>query len=590
MIKNNKIEIIVYNKELSHYRQFFPDIKSKDKILIDLNMLKPESKKNIEVICDFCGTEKNINYCDYRRITNNFTTKYYCKKCKWNKTKQTNLEKYGVENPFQNEEIKNKIKKTNLEKFGVEYPLQNEEIKKKRRETELEKYGFDHHLKNETILNKLKKTNLERYGNECSLLNDEVRLKTIKTNIERYGVDVPLKNKEIIDKLITTNNSRYDNNSPLQNEDIRKKSLKTLFENFGVYNPLKSEIIKNKVKDTKINNLLKKYKELNIINIDYNNQMYEFKCDCKNDHNFLISSSLLYNRLKIKTKICTICNKINSYNNSGLQIQLIEFIKEKYDKEINLNDRKIIYPNELDIYLPDLKLGFEFNGVFWHNEMGRDNNYHLMKTEMCEKKGVQLIHIFEDDWIYKQEIVKSKILNLLGKTPNKINSTNICEITDNSIVRDFLNNNHLQGYIDSQIKIGLFYKNELISLMVFSKHNDGFEMLRFCNKLNTSVVEGSDKLFKYFIDTYHPIEVIIYDDRSWSQGELYKALGFVYVGNTPPDYYYVINGIRETRFNYHKDKLVKEGFDDNLSEHDIMLARKIYRIYDCGNLKFEFKS
>jgi len=377
MIKNDKIEIIVYNKELSHYKKFFQNLKSGDKIIIDIYMLKSQSKKEIDVQCDICGKDKIIDYCTYRKITNEFKDKYYCKKCKWIKTKETNLKRYGSENVFQNEKIKNKIKETNIEKYGVEYPIQNEEIKQKRKETELERYGFVHHLKNKDILNKQKNTNLSRYGNECSLLNDEVKLKTIKTNIERYNVDIPLKNKSVINKLIDTNNLKYNNNSPLQSENIRKKSLITLFQNFGVYNPMKSEIIKNKVKVTKIFNLINKYKKLDIININYEKQEYEFLCE--QDHHFFISSVLLYNRLKTKTILCTICNPINSYTNSGYENQLYNYIKENYNNDIVLNSRNIISPNELDIYLPDLKIAFEFNGVYWHNEINKINGYHQMK-------------------------------------------------------------------------------------------------------------------------------------------------------------------------------------------------------------------
>jgi len=201
----------------------------------------------------------------------------------------------------------------------------------------------------------------------------------------------------------------------------------------------------------------------------------------------------------------------------------------------------------------------------------------------------------------KQEIVKSRILNLLGKTPNKIyaRKCEVKEINDNKLVRDFLENNHQQGFVGSQIKLGLFYNNELVSLMIFGskrkfmKQNNSdnvYEMLRFCNKLNTSVIGGADKLFKYFIKNYQPKEVISYADRSWSQGELYKKLGFEFVSKTPPNYYYVIDGFRKHRFGFRKDKLISDGFDSNKSEHEIMLERKIYRIYDSGSLKFKFDS
>jgi len=111
-------------------------------------------------------------------------------------------------------------------------------------------------------------------------------------------------------------------------------------------------------------------------------------------------------------------------------------------------------------------------------------------------------------------------------------------------------------------------------------------MLRFCNRLNTSVVGSASKLFKYFVKTYKPSEIVSYADRSYSEGDLYTILGFKMVSMTKPNYYYIINGIRKHRFGFRKDVLVKQGFDSNKTEHEIMLERKIYRIFNSGNLKF----
>lgn len=254
----------------------------------------------------------------------------------------------------------------------------------------------------------------------------------------------------------------------------------------------------------------------------------------------------------------------------------------------------------MDIYLPELKLAFEFNGLFWHNEINRENDYHLIKTEMCEKQGIQLIQIWEDNWLFKQEIIKSIILNKLSKTSNKIfaRKCEIREIIDNKLIKEFLDKNHIQGFVGSKIKLGLYFDNELISLMTFGNrriamgkkatNQDEYELLRFCNKLNTNVIGGSSKLFKYFIDNYNPKEITTYADRSFSQGKLYETLGFKFVKKTEPNYYYIIDGIRYHRFNFRKDVLVKEGFDSNKTEHEIMLEREIYRIYDSGNLKFNY--
>jgi very-short-patch-repair endonuclease len=415
------------------------------------------------------------------------------------------------------------------------------------------------------------------------------------TNLKKYGVDNPMKNDEIKNKSIQILKNKYGEKF----EKILNKTRQTMLDRYGYeYALMNTDILKIVIEKSKIKRNKKLNQKIeNLINIDNDNNVFDIYCE-KCNFIFNISNSLYKNRKRTNTIICTICNPIGS-SKSGYEIQLQDFIKENYSNNILINRRKIIPPLELDIYLPELKLAFEFNDIYWHNEEHKSNNYHLNKTEECEKQGIQLIHIWEDNWIYKQDIVKSMILNKLGKTSNKIygRKTEVKEITDNKLVRNFLETNHLQGFIGSKVKLGLFFNDELVSLMTFGKRrvamgkkstNDGeFELLRFCNKLNTNVLGGASKLFKYFKNNYNPKEITTYADRSHSIGGLYKQLGFDFIGTTTTNYYYIIDGIRYHRFNFRKDKLIKEGFDPNKTEHQIMIDRKIFRIYDSGNLKYE---
>lgn len=290
------------------------------------------------------------------------------------------------------------------------------------------------------------------------------------------------------------------------------------------------------------------------------------------------------------------CKKCKN-SKSNIEIELKNFIEGSQTHRIKPNDRTILNGKELDINIPEYGLAIEFNGLYWHNELFVDKNYHLNKTRECEKQGVQLIHIFEDEWVYKPEIVKSVLLNKLNLTPNKIYGRN-CEIKEITTreAREFCENNHLQGYVGGSIKLGLFHNDELVSVMTFGKlrkalnskgNNDEYEMLRFCNKLYTNVIGGANKLFKYFIKNYEPYTIISYADKRYSEGKLYKNLGFEYIHDSRPNYFYITGyKKREHRFNYRKDKLIKGGFDSDKSEHEIMLEREIYRIYDCGNQKW----
>jgi very-short-patch-repair endonuclease len=508
--------------------------------------------------------------------------------CIKERRKKTNLEKYGVDNPLKNEKIKEKVRNTMKKKYNEEYPILVKEFKDKMKKTIMEKYGVNHPLKSDEIKLKVKNKWKNKTKNEKIILKNkkikswsnlsdkkkkEIDDKRKKTNLEKYGNEYVIQNKEIKNKIKNILKNKYNvENTPFENIDIRKKSSDTYKRN-------KINLLKNKLITKNCS-----YVTHSCIN---NNIEYLLKCN-KTNKIFKISYTNLRLRLLSELEISPYVYKKGG--ESKMEKDIRSFIHSKIDIELKFNIKNIILSYELDIYIPDLKLAFEFNGLYWHNELYKDKNYHLNKTELCEKNGIQLIHIYEDEWIYKQDIVKSMILNKLGKTPTKIyaRKCEVREITDNKLVREFLDENHIRGYIISSIKIGLFYENELVSLMIFIKRKNNYELLRFCNKLNTNVVGGGNKLFKHFVKNYDPKMITTYTDRSWSNGNLYNQLGFKYEGKTDPNYYYIIDGIRHHRFNFRKDKLVKEGYDPSLTEHQIMINRKIYRIFDSGNLKFNF--
>lgn len=259
-------------------------------------------------------------------------------------------------------------------------------------------------------------------------------------------------------------------------------------------------------------------------------------------------------------------------------------------------DRTLIKPLELDIFIPSLNIAVEYNGLYYHSDKFRDKDYHLDKLTLCQEKGIRLIQIFEDEWYSKQEICKSRLLNLLNFTPNKVFARK-CDVREVSAkdAREFLEINHIQGNVNSKIKLGLYYNEELVSLMTFGnlRKNLGqvskegiYELLRFCNKLNTNVVGGASKLLSYFEKVYKPVEIISYADRRWSDGNLYRQIGFELTSTSQPNYFYTKGLERENRFKYRKSELVKQGFDPNKTEKQIMEELGYMRVYDCGTLKF----
>lgn len=278
--------------------------------------------------------------------------------------------------------------------------------------------------------------------------------------------------------------------------------------------------------------------------------------------------------------------------------EIYEYLKTLNCGDIIRRDRIILAPKEIDIYIPSLKIGIEYDGLYWHSEMVKDMNYHLQKTEECEKKGIRLIHIFEDEWREKKNIVKSILCNIIGKTEQKIYARK-CMVRKVSATEAsaFLEGNHLQGRCPCAVKIGLYYNDELVSLMTFgkSRHFVGngkteWELLRFCNKINFNVVGAASKLLKHFIEEYNPHEIVSYADRRISVGNLYERLGFALYNKSRPNYFYIIDNERKYRFNFRKSILVKKyECPEDMSEHEFCLSKKWYRIYDCGCLCYKWK-
>lgn len=467
-------------------------------------------------------------------------------------------------------------------------------IIKLKEENSLKKFGTKTPAESEQVKNKTKKTNQERYGGNSAMSSKEIQEKSKQTLLKNWGVDNPSKLPEIISRRVSSFKSNIDQ----YKESFKKTSL----ERYGVDHPWKSKdihyksslgtfISKNLKLKESILEKLKTNSNYKLISIDYDKYKREVIINCDVcDSKFNINREDFHIRYKNKTTICTVCNPVNT-NQSGTEMQLYEFIKNNFDGEILTNIKTIIKPSELDIYLPDLKLAFEFNGLYWHSESQKGKHYHYKKTNRCKDINIELLHIWEDDWVYKNDIIKSIILNKIGKTSHKIyaRKCEIREIYGVDIIKDFLDNNHILGKCSSSVKLGLYYNNELMSLMCFTKIYDSYELVRFCNKLDNVIIGGSSKLFKYFVNKYS-VNIISYSDESMFIGKLYEKLGFEHVGNSAINYKWVISKKREHKSRYRKDRLVKSGFDQNKSENDIMIEDfGAYKIWDCGLKKWVFK-
>jgi hypothetical protein len=597
MLLTEKTRIKITKKNILHIQSKGYECKVKDIIEINTIDMNKGSHILVKVKCDVCGEKKEIFWQKYIKNINNGGFYACSSKCAQEKVKKTSLERFGQEYYMQTNKYKEEVKRTSLEKYACEHFTQNENIKEKIRQTNIERYGVDVVWKNKEIKDKIKQINIHKYGVDNPFKSEIIKDKIKQISLEKYGVDKPSKNKEIIERIKKTNLEKYGTTSVFKLDWVQEKAKLSYFEKYGVSLGQKTKEMIKKIKENKskkwIEKVLTNYPELKFLSNNYENRTLKFICD--HGHEFDIPSVVLIQRNSHKTTLCTICNPIERHV-SGLECQLLNFIKKNYDGEI-LENKKIIPPYEIDIFLPELKIGFEFNGLFWHSEANKDSNYHLKKTEYAEAKNIHLIHIYEDDWLLKQDIVKSRILYLLGKSEKLY--AHKCEIKENinnKEIREFLQSNHIQGFVGAKIKIGLYFENKLVSLMTFGKlrkalgqnnEENEYEMLRFCNEKSLNVIGGASKLLSNFIKNYNPKKIISYADRSWSNGGLYNQIGFTLMHKTTPNYYYIIDKtIRKHKFNYRKDKLVKEGANPSKTEHEIMLERGFYRIYDSGNLKF----
>lgn len=267
-----------------------------------------------------------------------------------------------------------------------------------------------------------------------------------------------------------------------------------------------------------------------------------------------------------------------------------------YCKSVDINtvqrDKSIINPYELDVYIPSKRIAIEYNGLTWHSEQYKQNakEYHLNKTSLCKNKNIKLIHIFEDEWLEKNNIVKSMIKCLIGKMEVEIKVSD-CEVrsVSSNEANNFLELNYIKGKHNSTYRYGLYYNSELILLATFKKKscNNEFELQCFCNKLYTKVTDGDKKLLNTFVENIKPNRIVAKSDKRFGDGKEFEKLGFIKIGDTQPNYYYCNRQHRENKSKHTKKKLVYQGFDKNKTEHQIMLERGIYRIYDCGETIFE---
>lgn len=417
-------------------------------------------------------------------------------------------------------------------------------------------------------------------------LSEDTKAK-ISNSVKQYAIDNP---EKVRDRFTKAQQTKIQLGLPLipsalgyKHTEDNKKIFAKLFK---FYRERKKSISHENIL-SKINSV-----SLELLNSIENNNLELLCTICNTQFNF---TKQYFHDCKFHDKLCPTCFPRNILTSKS-QLEIYEYVLQYYPKTI-LN-YKTLY-GDIDIYVPELNIGIEFNGLYWHSaEVLNYNNKSKIKDYekylKLKNDCIKIICIFEDEWINRSDIVKSRLNNLL-KLYNKTIFARKCVVKniETDIARKFVEENHIQGYSASNIKLGLYHNDNLVSIMTFSKNNlsrksSGWEIDRFCSLLGHIVIGGGSKLLSHFIKQNNPDEILTYADSRWSDGNVYKNMGFEYVRNTVPNYWYFKpNELKRI----HRFNLRKNSYDDpNKTEKQLRFEQGYYHIYDYGSSKWLWKS
>lgn len=268
--------------------------------------------------------------------------------------------------------------------------------------------------------------------------------------------------------------------------------------------------------------------------------------------------------------------------------EIIGYIPEK----TRISENSIV--REIDIYIPTHNIGIEYNGLIFHHSEpshsigAKDKNYHLNKTNMFKKHG-HLIHIWDVEWEKNKDKVKTFILSKLQKgIPVRASKCVIQKIPEN-IAKDFCKKYHLQGSPKSIIfSIGLFYDNQLLSVMTFSKpHRQNMNgtphMSRYAIATGYRVHGGLSKMSQFAYK--HIGTFLTFVHKRLSDGVSYEKAGYCKMKDLPPDYFYY-DFFKKNIVSKQSRQKKKVNTPDGMTEYEHAFIDGLVRVYDCGKIKF----
>lgn len=439
----------------------------------------------------------------------------------------------------------------------------------------------------------LKFNNLEKGYNKFCSSNCKAAWAYRKETIKLNGSKLGMANKHAQEKAKNTLGVSNPGKLPNHKEKMEKTSLKK----YGVTNYSKTKESKDKIKST----LRKKFNVENSSQKHFTDEIWNYLNSKDNLQQIYNTFGLVNGAKHIGIYYGTFARYLKKHNiffeGRSTYENILCKLFQSWNIDYKLSDRTVLgNKQELDFYFKEYNLAIEFNSLLFHSEIfgNKDKNYHLNKSKICQEKGIKLIHIFEDEWINKQDIVINRLKHEFD-LDNKIHARNtkIKEISFKE-AKEFLDKHHLQGgERGNSVRLGLYYNNILMSVMTFSASRDknfvGWELKRYASSCN--VIGGASKLLTYFEKVYKPYRLLSYADFSFSHGNLYSVLGFSYIGITKPSYFYIDKSYKNKidRSNFTKDKIrTLFDLDKNyeFKEKEFMINNGYDLIWNCGHLKF----
>lgn len=248
----------------------------------------------------------------------------------------------------------------------------------------------------------------------------------------------------------------------------------------------------------------------------------------------------------------------------------------------------------MDVFVPSLNVGFEFNGLYWHSEGFVGRTFHRDKVMEARERGIRLIHVWEDDWECHRAIMERFIDSVLGKDERKRVGARECTVSEVSRAdaTHFLKRNHLLGAPRVMGHAwGLWYGDDLVAVLLAKCCRGGYEITRYASSVN---VRGGftrllSRLERLIISEGGGV-IKTFSDNAHSEGNLYALAGFERDGEVAPDYSYATaHGSRGHKFNYRKSKFRTNPtlqYKEGLTERELAELNKLFRVYDAGKFRW----